>query len=62
MKERTINPKGYIHDGEQPLVLPVDWEVPSRQNAVAPLDVGLVQLQHGLAQGEAAVLVVDDCG
>ena len=62
MKENITNPKGYIHDGEQPLVLPVDREVPSRQNTVAPLDVGLVQLQHGFTQGEAAVLVVDDCG
>lgn len=51
---------GYVHDGQKPLVLAVDREIARRQDAVAPLDVRLAQLQHRLSKREAAVVVVDD--
>ena len=41
-------------------MLAVDRQIACRQDAVAPLDVRLAQLQHRLSKREAAVIVVDD--
>lgn len=41
-------------------MLAVDRQIARRQDAVAPLDVRLAQLQHRLSKREAAVVVVDD--
>ena len=39
-------------------MLSVDGVIPGRENAVAPLDVRLLQREHGFAQREASVHVV----
>ena len=39
-------------------MLSIDGVIPSRENAVAQLDVRLLQREHGFAQREASVHVV----
>lgn len=49
MKDRKRDEKGYIQNRHQPLVLTVDRQVAGGQDAVTPLDVGLMQVEHRLA-------------
>ena len=39
-------------------MLSVDRMIPGRENAIAPLDVRLLQREHGFAEREASVHVV----
>ena len=49
---------GYVNDGEQPFVLTVDRLVPCREDAFAPLDVGLLQRDHHFAKREGSKIIV----